>query len=221
MSLTLSPFLSYDLHPKEWDRSKAPAADQLDYRVTADFDDPDILNGGMHKAVDVGNFRRGHTIKAPAKCRAKGLKHTDGALGVVFDLGGKVTLELWHLDKVLVPYTSYVDVSWGQAVGATGATGATLPNGQPMPAHTHIEFKIDGVKQDPLPYLPMPERAARPILAATGPSVFRDVDPTSPLYQDIVWAKRRGIIGGDYFRPKDAATREQVMAFLHRALGDN
>lgn len=148
MSILLGPIFAYPLHPQSWPRPRG----SIDYRVTNTFDGPDYLNGGKHRAVDVGNFRRGDSLHAPLNCVAHGLRHTDGALGVRFSLGFGMTLELWHLDRVDVPSNGAV-VRQGQVVGATGATGARLPNGQPMPAHTHVAMKRDGEPFDPEPHL--------------------------------------------------------------------
>ena len=159
-SVTLAPFLAYPLHPATWSRPRG----SIDYRVTNTFDGPDYLNGGQHRAVDVGNFRRGDAVKSPIRGRGRGLRHSDGALGVRFDLGSGVTLELWHLDSVLLLPDRWTPLALGQIVGSTGATGARLPNGQAMPAHTHIAAARDGVPFDPEPHLPMPERPAKPIV---------------------------------------------------------
>jgi hypothetical protein len=52
---------------------------------------------------------------------------------------------------------------------------------------------------------------------------FSDVPPNHPFYNDIEWMAKEGItagIGGGLFNPKGVVTREQMAAFLHRALGD-
>ena len=159
MTLTLASPFSYPLHVASWRRP----AGSIDYRVTNTFTGPDFLNGGMHRAVDVGNFRRGDAVKAPATCRARGLRHSDGALGVRFDLGSGVVLELWHLDRVELLADRWTPVSVGQVVGVTGATGARMPDGSAMPAHTHIALFRNRLPIDPEPHLPMVERAAKPI----------------------------------------------------------
>lgn len=159
--LVLGQFLAYPLHPLPWRR---PAGSR-DYRVTNGYDGPDYVNGGKHRAVDVGNFRVDDPIRSPITGRARGRRHYDGALGLEFDLGGGVVLELWHLNATLpyphVPRTStYGDwqaVRAGAVVGATGATGAPLSDGKggtvPMPAHTHARLSRAGVPFDPEPHL--------------------------------------------------------------------
>lgn len=150
--MKLGNLFRYPIHPITWNRP----ANNRDYRVTNPFIGQDLINGGIHRAVDVGNFRRGDPIYAPAKCLARGIQHSDGAKGVIFDLGGEWSLEAWHLDKVHLG-TGYLPVVAGALVGLTGASGRVSG------AHTHIELKHRAIKIDVEPYLPMPERAAQPI----------------------------------------------------------
>lgn len=157
-AVTLGSMFSYPLHVASWQRPKG----NVDYRVTNPFDGPDFLNGGKHEATDVGNTRLGDTIRAPMACAAMGMRHTDSALGVRFNLGYGVTIDLWHLSKTLT-VGKWQPLAKGQACGATGNTGARLPDGSPMPAHTHIAASRNGVPFDVEPYLPMVERAAIPL----------------------------------------------------------
>jgi hypothetical protein len=163
-SITLGNPFSYSVHPASWRRPSG----SRDYRVTNPFDGPDFLNGGKHRATDVGNFRVDDTVRAPVACRGRGLRHTDGALGVDFDLGHGIVVSLWHLNATLAPIGTWQPVAQGQVVGRTGNTGARLPDGSAMPAHTHIAATRDGVPFDIERHLPMPERAALPITIATG-----------------------------------------------------
>jgi murein DD-endopeptidase MepM/ murein hydrolase activator NlpD len=65
---------------------------------------------------------------------------------VVIGHGGKLTTLYGHLDKVLV--SPGQTVSAGYPIGLEGTTGnSTGP-------HVHFEFRVGGVPQDPLPYLP-------------------------------------------------------------------
>lgn len=141
-------FLEYPIHPMSWQR---PPGD-LGYRITAGYHSEDVLNGGKHMAVDVGNFREGDPVYAPADCTAMGLRHFDGALGIRFQAEQSYAWEVWHLDSVLIP-VAQVKVIRGQKVGTTGNTGANLPSGAPMPRHTHIELERAGVRIDPESYL--------------------------------------------------------------------
>ena len=164
MSIRLSSPFVYPLHVASWSRPRG----SIDYRVTNPFDGPDFLNGGQHNATDVGNTRVDDLLRSPATCRARGLRHSDGALGVEFDLGSGVVLSLWHLNATLAPIGRWQSLATGQIVGRTGNTGAnvwnpTLKRYVPMPAHTHIRAARDGVPFDPEPHLPMVERAAIPI----------------------------------------------------------
>lgn len=131
------------------------------YAITTTFDGRDLVNGGMHMAVDVGNFGMDDPIKAVSR-RGRGLYNFDGAIGYEDDLGNGWTLQRWHLNTTwaaglsLIPGRSdvgdWADVQVGQIVGRTGNTGA-LVNGKPMPAHTHIELEKGGVRYDVAPYL--------------------------------------------------------------------
>lgn len=147
-SVILGPIFARTLHPTDWKRPPG----NLDYRVTNQFDGPDFLNGGIHRATDCGNTRMDEPLRAPANCRARGARHFDGALGVVMELGGGVTIALWHLNRYDVPATP-VTVAKGARVGITGNSGAKLPNGQAMPAHTHVRAEREGVPFDIEPYL--------------------------------------------------------------------
>lgn len=119
----------------------------MGYRITADYDDPDPINGGPHHSVDVGNFRQGDPVYAPGPCQAEGLRHFDGALGVRFYAPEGEVWELWHLDTVLIPTDEKTRVEAGEKVGTTGDTG--LGTG----AHTHIERERNGIRVNPEPYL--------------------------------------------------------------------
>jgi hypothetical protein len=163
----LGPLFDRPLHPIDWIRPRG----SLDYRVTNPFDGEDLVNGGQHEAVDVGNASTGHPVLAPADCRARGLRNysrsgTD-ALGIEFDLGDGWRLELWHLSATFAvidqnapagttSWGAWHDVKRGQIVAKTGNTGALVRiNGVlgPMPAHTHIRLERDGKPVDPEPYL--------------------------------------------------------------------
>lgn len=136
-------FLEYPIHPAAWKRPTG----NVDYRITADYRSTDLINGGLHRAVDVGNFRQGDPVYAPADCTAIALRHFDGALGVLFLAEQEHAWELWHLGSVLVSFQG-TEVLQGQRVGTTGNTGR-----QPMPDHTHIELERQGVRIDPESYL--------------------------------------------------------------------
>ena len=123
------------------------------YRVTGQYDGIDLLNGGKHRATDVGNFGMDDPILSPITGWAVGLRHWDSALGVRYALGNDWLLELWHLNATLAPLSKWVQVTKGQVCGRTGNTGAKLPDGSPMPAHTHIVLKRHGIPYDVERYL--------------------------------------------------------------------
>jgi hypothetical protein len=135
------------------------------YAVTHRFDSIDLLNVDppqRHRATDVGNFGMDDPIKAVSR-RGRGLYHFDTAMGYEDDLGDGVTLQRWHLNATLsaglamVPGRSdvgdWTGVEVGQVVGRTGNSGARLPDGRPMPAHTHIVGLRNGVPFDVERYL--------------------------------------------------------------------
>jgi hypothetical protein len=142
-------FLAYPIHRSDWQRPTG----SRDYRITNHYSSVDILNGGMHRAVDVGNFREGDPVYSPGPCSAIALRHTDGALGVRFYAPNGEVWELWHLDRTDISGTQRTNVRAGQQVGITGNTGARLPSGAEMPKHTHIEREVNGARVDPEPYL--------------------------------------------------------------------
>lgn len=182
--LVLGPLFTQPLHRRTYDRTPARDADDDDYRVTGQYADADRINKSRrHEAVDAGNFGENDPLLAPAACRARGLWHFDGALGVEFELGGGWTLEAWHLNRTLKAERpvgngtgrgEWTDVTRGQQVGTTGSTGRVTG------AHTHIELKHDGVRVDPEPHL-----FGRPIEGAS--------DDTA-LFSDVADSVHRGSI---------------------------
>ena len=164
--VTLGSFFDQPLHRYGWPRPKS--GDGVDdYRVTNLFTGPDLINGGIHQAVDVGNgIAAPRPFFAPLACRARGLRHWDGALGMEFELEHAASIKVWHLSRTLAVEVvagratvgAWQNVRKGQQVGMTGNTGR-----QPMPYHTHLELWVDGRRVDIEPHLPMVERAARPI----------------------------------------------------------
>lgn len=122
------------------------------YAVTNPFNGPDLVNGGIHAAVDVGNFGMNDPILSPITGHATGLRHFDGALGIDYEIGDGWHVQLWHLNATLQPFGTRVAVQRRQVCGRTGNTGP-LVNGQPMPAHTHCELEKDGKRYDIEPYL--------------------------------------------------------------------
>lgn len=187
----LQPFLSYPLHVQSWRRP----AGSIDYRVTNPFGGVDLVNAGQaHQGTDIGNTRENDPIIAPVTCNVRSHRHTDGALGLFFDLGGGWVLELWHLNRVFVG-GEWTKVAVTQRVGTTGSSG------QVQGAHTHVELKHNGKATDAAPFLPMVEREALPIPGATASSYrFVDVPPSHPFFFDIEWmannAFSTGIGGG-------------------------
>lgn len=175
---TLGPLFRRPLHVASWSRPlNGPSA--ADFRVTNTFDGPDLINGGKHDAIDVGNKTRlppalggntgaGEPVIAPMDCLIRPLYHYDGALGLDLSLTPSLTLRLWHLSQldyfVAAPNAKVTSVGkWdtvlaGRQIGITGNSGK-----QPMPAHTHIELWRDRQRIDPEPFLPMVERPAIPL----------------------------------------------------------
>lgn len=175
---TLGPLFQKPLHVATWNRP-IYGASAADFRVTNTFDGPDLINGGPHNALDVGNKTKlppalggntgaGEPILCPTDCMVRPLWHWDGALGLDLSLTETLTLRLWHLSKTAVavarPTGKFTSVgAWeptlsGRIIGVTGNSGK-----QPMPAHTHIELWRDGQRIDPAPFLPMAERPAIPL----------------------------------------------------------
>ena len=150
--MILGNLFAYPLHPYTW----KPPAGSRDYRVTTTYYGKDLINGGIHRAVDVGNFRTGDPVYAPVNCLASARIHFDGAIGVIFDLGNEWLLEAWHLEIAFLGQNP-LPVVKGALVGRTGASGKVFGG------HTHIELKHRGIKVDPEPFLPMAERPAQAI----------------------------------------------------------
>jgi hypothetical protein len=139
----LNSMFAFPVRPASWQR---PPGDHS-YRVTNPFTGVDLINGGLHRAVDLGNFRTNDPLRSPAGCQAKGRRHFDGAIGVDLLLYPNVVVTLWHLREHLLG-TDWRNVSRGQLIGYTGNSGR-----QPMPAHTHVELWRGNTRFDPEPYL--------------------------------------------------------------------
>jgi hypothetical protein len=139
----LNTIFAFPVRPAAWQR---PDGDHS-YRVTNPFDGVDLINGGLHRAVDLGNFRMGDPLRSPANCEAKGRHHFDGAIGIDLRLYPDVIVTLWHLSGHLLSGV-WREVARGQLLGYTGNTGK-----QPMPAHTHVELWRGNTRHDPEPFL--------------------------------------------------------------------
>lgn len=129
-------------------RALFAAHDGRPYAVTGQFDGVDLINGGKHRATDVGNFGMNDPILSPIDGMAMGMLHTDGAIGIDYPIGNGWHVQLWHLNATLAPLNTLVPVVKGQVCGRTGNTGR-----QPMPAHTHVELEREGIRYDIEPYL--------------------------------------------------------------------
>lgn len=166
-TVELARAMAYPVHPKSWSRP----AGSPDYRITADWDDPDPINGGEHHAIDLGNFRSGDAVYSPAPCMGIGRRHVDGALGVVLELGGGWSLELWHLSVLYLSTGGQRALGDRVMVGRTGATG--LGTG----AHTHAELKWQGARVDPEPYF----------LGTSALVIDEDSDMQLPVGEYLAW----------------------------------
>ncbi len=169
---TLGPLFDKPLHVSSWKRPVRPLKDWDAFRVTGTYDGEDLINGGLHRAVDVGNYSRwgssgvGEKILAPVDCPARGLYHFDGAKGLDLSIGPDLSLRLFHLHTTLpvdppkgrtTSAGPWRLVTKGQWIGVTGNTG--LGTG----AHTHIELWHRGARIDPEPYLELVESHAIPL----------------------------------------------------------
>lgn len=118
------------------------------FRVTQKFGSLDgFFQGQAHGAVDIGNFRCGDPAIAPITGLLRRTKDGAGALGVVIQstVEPSVSWELWHLNGYAGPSSGLVTA--GTQIGVVGRTGLGDV------CHMHIEYKLNGVKQDPEPYL--------------------------------------------------------------------
>ena len=232
MSLTLGPIFDTPLHPRPWcdfgtDRGKLPECPRLDYRITGQYTDIDLINGGRHEAVDAGNLSLNHPIIAPAGGQVRSLHHFDGARGRELDLGAGYSLRLWHVAATasdpLRPASGTAAGRWyavkrGDLIAHTGDTG--LGTG----AHTHIELWLNAKRLDPEPHLYVDGKPGKPIEGAPDEMAsFTDVPEGHPFYHDIEWMAEkgitRGIPNGDgtfRFEPDKPTTRAQMAAFLRR-----
>lgn len=158
------------LHVFEWQRPGSGAAAD-DFRVTQRFDDIDYYWKDKdparaalgHRAVDIGNARCGYPLVAMLpgtvtllKDNATAYGAATDALGVRIDVGNGLTLEYWHLGSWSVANGARVVA--GQEIGRVGNTGLGAV------CHCHLEGKIYGTRFDLEPFMPMVERAAKPLV---------------------------------------------------------
>lgn len=238
MTLTLGPLFDQSLHSSEWcnygkNRGKLAECPRFDYRVTNTFSGPDLVNGGTHKAVDVGNAALGYPVLMPANTRWRRATHGDGARGREIDLGGGYLLGLWHLaidpadpaktlSKITTTYGPWTEAHRGTVIGMTGASGGPLADGSPMPAHTHISLTLNGKPVDPEPYL-----FGAPLEAPSDEmQTFDDVPPEHKFYAEVEYCYANGLMlgypqkdGSRLFLPDTLVTNERlaaIMARLHR-----
>ena len=237
MSLTLGPLYKSDLHEKPWcgygTKRGTPGCPRFDYRITAGYLDRDILNGGIHRAVDAGNASTEWPVYSPSSAPMRHLHHFDGARGREWDLGNGWSFQGWHFaaDPEDPPKPDkgtraglWQSVQRGQRVATTGNTGADLPDGSPMPPHTHWVLSRYGVAVDPEPYLYIDGKPGMPIEGAIDDmATFTDVPEGHRFYADIEWLAQQGITtgipNGDgtfRFEPDSATARGEMAAFLHR-----
>lgn len=238
MALQLGPLYPQPLHEKPWCaygtlRGRKPECPRFDYRITSGFLDRDILNGGLHRAVDVGNASTEHPVLSPYGGQMRQLHHFDGARGREWDLGNGHALEAWHLspdpEDPHKPDKGTLRGPWqrverGQQIALTGNTGADLPDGSPMPAHTHWMLLRHGVAIDPEPHLYIDGVFGVPIAGAIDDMArFTDVPEGHPFYHDIEWMAEQGITRGIpnpdgtlRYEPDAATTRAQMAAFMRR-----
>lgn len=218
----IGPIFDKPVHPPNWQRPAWGQPGYLDYRVTGTFDGIDLVNGGTHQATDVGNGDVGHPVVSPGNIRARGLRNysriaplaTD-ALGVEFDMGEGVRIEVWHLSDTLLvadlnsaPGVTTVgpwqEVTAGQTVARTGNSGAQV-GGKAMPAHSHVVGERNGVRFDMQPYLIKPASIGGVVqeeevdfskLSHQQPKVVK-IRPGAILYKQPVGLVKHHIVGSD------------------------
>lgn len=192
-SVELERAFAFPIHPKGWRR---PAGSR-DYIVTAGFSDPDLVNAGAHRAVDLGNFGRGDLLRAPAAMTARAWRHWDGALGVELRIAD-VAFALWHLDRLDIP-ERWGYVAAGQPIGLTGGSGRVTG------AHTHVELTRAGVRIDPEPYL-------------LGRDLIIDTEADMPTFPAAdmrsIEPRRYRTLTGARFRSAPTLTAESILGTL-------
>jgi hypothetical protein len=214
MSLVLGTLFERPLHRLNWERP----AGNADFRITNPFDGPDLINGGLHGAVDIGDKTgRPAPLLSPINGRCRGRVHWDTALGIEFDLGNGWNLQVWHLSETL-PTDPKVGVGgWYRCrrLQRMAMTGNSGPAG--LPYHSHVELRDpSGARVDPEPHL-----FGAPIEGAVDDmAIFTDT-AGSPHEGDIELLAKAGIaaVGGTRkFSPEAPVTREQMASFLVRTL---
>lgn len=233
MALTLGPIFTEPLHRQPWcnygrDRGDRPECPQNDYRITNPFLGVDLVNGGRHGAVDVGNAAQGFPVLMPAGVWMRLLHHVDGARGREIDLGNGYSLRLWHLAASSLdpqkPLKGTAHGPWstklprGYQIGRTGSTGISIG------AHTHIELWHFSDRLDPEPHLFIDGKPGQPIEGAPDDMAsFTDVPEDHPFYADIEWLAAEGIAAGIpngdgtlRFEPERPVKRSELAAFLRR-----
>lgn len=208
-TVSLGGLMTYPIHPASWQRPSG----NVGYRITNHFDGPDYVNGGVHQATDIGNFRKGDPVRMPTGAeRARAVRDVAGTLGVEIDFGHGLTVTAWHLDKVNVP-SQWTAFSAGSLLGITGNSPGSYraPDGavRTMPQHTHLEGRRNGVKFDLEPYLlgqPLPLEVDMNTPSGGRALVAGIVGPGNRLRVDQNTAEGSEILGvtiGDPDQPRE------------------
>ena len=117
------------------------------FRVTQSFGHWDAIFGGIHGAMDIGNFFCGDSVYSMLGGVAIHLRDPNGALGVEVSHANAWRTQVWHLSKINVP--NGVRVPKGRLLGRVGSTGLNIGG-----CHVHV-VTIDpmGHIRDPWPLL--------------------------------------------------------------------
>lgn len=179
---------------------------------------------GAHKGIDV-TLWRGYSSLSEIGAAWDGtvIDVRDGVEGfdkirsagnrVTIDHGDGLVTKYYHLQNGSITVQVGDTVAAGQVIGYMGSTGYSTG------AHLHFQLELDGEPIDPLPFL-LGEDGVEDDSAAADEM---DNTPAEWAEDAVTWAVNNGIMYGDEngnYRLHENCTREMMLVFLYRAVGD-
>ena len=132
---------------------------------------------------------------------------------VTIDHGDGFVTKYYHMQNGSITVQIGDTVAAGQVIGYMGSTGYSTG------AHLHFQLELDGEPIDPLPFL-LGEDGVEDDSAAADEM---DNTPAEWAEDAVTWAANNGILYGDEngnYRLHENCTREMMLVFLYRAVGD-
>lgn len=203
--------------------SKVPVfIEDGELNITSEFGpriDPVTNEISMHKGIDITRWT-GYSNLATICAYADGtvIEVVDGISGVDYvnqrgnyvtiDHGNGWTTKYYHLAN------GTVEVKVGDKITARTPLGYMGNTGYSAGAHLHFQMELDGIPQDPHPYI-----TGKKTLDTKDEAELDNI-PAEWAEEAVEWAKANDIIKGDEkgdLMLRKECTREEMLVFLYRA----